>query len=187
MEKFNTNLLKEKKQRVIDENPNDLLLKYDAETEKFHFIEHPLASIKEKLRIEEEKRKEMELEILKGKIVVHEFNEETGKKRRREENDHKDFITSHQTSEKSKKIKNIKGSHIIKESGQTFRPKGKTTKGDVLLPGKPNPYAFIQLNPKVLNKRNRNVAGKAFEMVLGKKKEEGAFKGIKTSKKVKIN
>ena len=47
-EKF---LIKERNQRIFEENPNDLLLKYDAETEKFHFIEHPLAKIKEKIRM----------------------------------------------------------------------------------------------------------------------------------------
>lgn len=33
------------------------------------------------------------------------------------------------------------------ESGSTF--KNKKGAGDVIKPGKPDPYAFIQLNPKV--------------------------------------
>lgn len=175
--------LKEKKKRLIEENPNDLLLKYDAESEKFHFIEHPLAKMKEKLKKDEEKKRQLELEILKGKIVVHEFKEETGKKRRREDQ-YEDNEEKHDNKNKNSVIK---GAHIIKESGETFKPKGAMTKGDLMLPGKPNPYAFIQLNPKVLNKRHRNAAGKAFDMVLGKKKEEGLLKGLKSSKKVKIN
>jgi len=176
-------LKKERTDRLIEENPNDLLLKYDAETEKFHFIEHPLAKIKAKIQLEEEKRRKIELEMLKGKIIVKEMKEETGKKRRRE--DYETFNNNLEAVSHQKTSKEIKGTHIIKESGETFKAKNKSH-GDLMLSGKPNPYAFIQLNPKVLNKRHRNVAGKAFEEVLGKKKDEGLLKGLKSSKKVKI-
>lgn len=174
---------KERTQRKIEENPNDLLLKYDAETEKFHFIEHPLQKIKEKIQLEEEKQKKMELEMLKGKIVVREFKEETGKKRRRE--DEGVVTEGHGGNNNKKTLKALKGAHIVKESGETFKAKN-SSHGDLKLAGKPNPYAFIQLNPQVLNKRHRNVAGKAFEQVLGKKKDEGMLKGLKSSKKVKM-
>jgi len=40
---------------------------------------------------------------------------------------------------------------MIKESGETFR--AKHAAGDVKIHGKPDPYAFIQLNAKALNKR----------------------------------
>ena len=39
--------------------------------------------------------------------------------------------------------------HHIKESGETFRAKDGQTGGDIYVKGKPQPYAFIQLNPKV--------------------------------------
>ena len=38
--------------------------------------------------------------------------------------------------------------HNVQESGDTFKAKGDTG-GDVVRKGKPDPYAFIQLNPKV--------------------------------------
>jgi len=38
--------------------------------------------------------------------------------------------------------------HNVQESGDTFKAKGETG-GDVVRKGKPDPYAFIQLNPKV--------------------------------------
>lgn len=38
--------------------------------------------------------------------------------------------------------------HSVKESGVTFKAKGETG-GDVVRKGKPDPYAFVQLNPKV--------------------------------------
>jgi len=46
--------------------------------------------------------------------------------------------------------------HIIKESGETYRPKDQTTGGDLKLAGKPDPYAYIQLNPKVSSYRGRS-------------------------------
>ena len=39
--------------------------------------------------------------------------------------------------------------HKIKESGATYKPKNEMTGGDLIIKGKPSPYAFIQLNPKV--------------------------------------
>lgn len=169
----------QRKLREIEENPNDLLLKYDANTEKFHFVEHPLAKIKEKAREEEKKAQIFDLHVKSGKIVV--TSEETGKKRKRvEENEEKNEVFG----KKEMKLREKMG-HLVKESGETFRNKELKAQGDLLIPGKPNPYAFIQLNPQVLNKRKRNLAGKAFEKVLGKKHEEGALKGLK-SKKVKI-
>lgn len=54
------------------EDNNNLLLRYDLEQEKFHFTEHPLNKLKEKIKKEEEMKKVKDLEILKGKIVVRE-------------------------------------------------------------------------------------------------------------------
>lgn len=171
---------KQRKLREIEENPNDLLLKYDANTEKFHFVEHPLAKIKEKAREDEKKAQLLDLQVKSGKIVVN--SEETGKKRKRnEENEEKPEVFG----KKEAKLREKMG-HLVKESGETFRNKEMKAHGDLLIAGKPNPYAFIQLNPQVLNKRKRNLAGKAFEKVLGKKHEDGALKGLKSSKKVKI-
>jgi hypothetical protein len=47
-----------------------------------------------------------------------------------------------------------------------------------------DPYAYIKLNPKMLNKRNRNKAVKSFDTIIDKKKEgkrvkEGMFSGMK--------
>ena len=45
------------------------------------------------------------------------------------------------------------GGHIVKFSGDAYRSnKGQ---GDVLKAGKHEPFAYIKLNPKMLNKRNR--------------------------------
>lgn len=38
--------------------------------------------------------------------------------------------------------------HGVRESGLTYMAK-KGTRGDVKIPGRPNPHAFVQLNPIV--------------------------------------
>lgn len=65
---------------------------------------------------------------------------------------------------------------MVKESGSSF--KAKNASGDVKIQGRPDPYAFIQLNPKALNKRFSKRSEKSFAQV-----SEGPLKGLK--KKVK--
>lgn len=60
--------------------------------------------------------------------------------------------------------------HIIKQSGAAFR--GKNSKSDVLKKGEHEPYAYIKLNPKMINKRNRDKAVKSFQTVVEKKKQD---------------
>jgi ribosomal RNA-processing protein 12 len=56
----------------------------------------------------------------------------------------------HQTGvEDSVPVKTKRDIHVVKESGDAFRSKNPAGHGDVRLPNKPEPYAFIQLNPKV--------------------------------------
>lgn len=51
------------------------------------------------------------------------------------------------------------------------------------------PYAYIKLNPKMINKRNRDKAVKSFGTVIEKKKtnkrkqKEGMFSGLTVNKK----
>ena len=51
--------------------------------------------------------------------------------------------------------------HQVKESGETFRT--NRAGGDLKLKDKPEPYAFIQLNSKGLNKRFKKRAEKVFD------------------------
>jgi len=59
----------------------------------------------------------------------------------------------------------------VKHSGDAY----KSTKGqgDVLKQGRYEPFAYIKLNPKMLNKRNKEKAVKSFEQVVssGKRKK----------------
>ena len=59
--------------------------------------------------------------------------------------------------------------HIEKFSGDAY--KSKKGKGDVLKAGKLEPFSYIQLNPRLLNKRNKQHAINAFSKVVwfGKK------------------
>ncbi len=72
-----------------------------------------------------------------------------------------------------------KGGHHIVESGQKFR--AKDGRSDALKSGEMEPYAYIRLNPAMMNKRNRQAAVKSFEPVVGG--AGGLFKGLKLKKK----
>uniref|UniRef100_A0A7S3N6U0 RRP12 HEAT domain-containing protein n=1 Tax=Euplotes harpa TaxID=151035 RepID=A0A7S3N6U0_9SPIT len=79
------------------------------------------------------------------------------------------FIPLHYLKSKQNKDKTKEG-HIIKQSGAAFR--GKNSKSDVLKKGEHEPYAYIKLNPKMINKRNRDKAVKSFQTVVEKKKQD---------------
>lgn len=67
--------------------------------------------------------------------------------------------------------------HITKYSGSAYQSsKGH---GDVLKKGKYEPFAYIQLNPKMLNKRNKQKAVQSFEGVISHGKKIGKRSGSK--------
>lgn len=76
--------------------------------------------------------------------------------------------------------------HFIKQSGASFL--GKNTKSDTLKKGQHEPYAYIKLNPKMMNKRFRDKAVKSFGTVVDKKKadkrktKEGMLAGLTVTK-----
>ena len=61
---------------------------------------------------------------------------------------------------------NTKNSHTIKYSGDEYT--SKKGKGDKLVKGKYDPFAYIQLNPKATSKKQRKDAVKIFEQVMKK-------------------
>lgn len=75
-----------------------------------------------------------------------------------------------ETNSKSKKIgndhhyNNPKASHHVKFSGEEY--KNKKAKGDKLIQGKYEPFAYIQLNPKSTNKKKRTDTMKVFENIM---------------------
>ena len=97
-----------------------------------------------------------------------------------------DFVPMKYLNKTKQKDKTKEG-HFIKQSGASFR--GKGSKSDVLKSGQYEPYAFIKLNPKMMNKRYRDKAVKSFETVVEKKKtnkrklKEGMLTGATISKK----
>lgn len=66
--------------------------------------------------------------------------------------------------------------HIVREAGDVYKAKGNT-KGDVYIPGKAAPHAFIQLNPMALQKKNREKASEIFSYLVNRKKT-GLLKGM---------
>uniref|UniRef100_A0A7S3FY61 RRP12-like protein n=1 Tax=Strombidium rassoulzadegani TaxID=1082188 RepID=A0A7S3FY61_9SPIT len=78
-----------------------------------------------------------------------------------------------------------KRGHVEKFSGDVY--KSAKGKGDVIKAGKPEPFSYIQLNPRVLNKRKKQDAIKSFSKVVtfGKKqdKRKGGLDGLKINYK----
>lgn len=68
--------------------------------------------------------------------------------------------------------------HIVKYSANAY--KSEKGQGDVLKAGKYEPFAYIQLNPKMLNKRNKSKAVKSFEGVVSSGKKIDKRSGKKT-------
>lgn len=87
--------------------------------------------------------------------------------------------------EEVKRVKQVgrkgaaKEGHHIVESGDKFR--AKDGRSDALRRGEMEPFAYIRLNPAMMNKRNRNAAVKSFEPVVG---GSGALKGVKLKKRM---
>ena len=87
--------------------------------------------------------------------------------------------------------KNQQLGHIEKFSSDAY--KSKKGKGDVLKAGKLEPFSYIQLNPRLLNKRNKQHAINSFSKVVsfGKKIDKrdkskvstGMLSGMQTTKK----
>ena len=114
----------------------------------------------------------------KGKLCVGQDKKDNKKdkfikKRVREENqDDKD--------ENVKKMKtNKQTGHIVKYSGEEY--KSKKGKGDILIKGKADPFAYIQLNPKTTSKKNRKDGLKTFKSMMDKPKGS-LMGGLKISK-----
>lgn len=91
----------------------------------------------------------------------------------------KDSRTQRDSMLKQKRQKKDEdGGHVTKYSGNAYvSNKGK---GDVLKAGKYEPFAYIQLNPKMLNKRNKEKAVKSFENVVSHGKKVGKRSEKKT-------
>jgi ribosomal RNA-processing protein 12 len=86
--------------------------------------------------------------------------------------------------QKSKAMK--AGGHITKFSGDAY--KSNKGKGDVIKAGKHEPFSYIQLNPRMLNKRHKQQAINSFSKVVsfGKKidkRDNGMLKGLSVTKK----
>lgn len=67
--------------------------------------------------------------------------------------------------------------HNIRESGEGYKAT-RGTKGDMLIPGRPDPHAFVQLNPLALKMKYRDRAAEVFDFLVNRKKV-GTLKGLK--------
>lgn len=70
------------------------------------------------------------------------------------------------------------GGHTIKASGDAY--KSKSGKGDILKVGQHEPYAYIKLNPEMLNPKKKNQAVQSFSAVVGHGKKTDKRTGKRT-------
>jgi len=186
---------------------NNLLLKFDTLREKFHFVEHPIAKIKEKQKKEEELAKNTDNDVIfndqTGKIIINE-EDITGKKRRGDTRfgEHMAIEDEQGLNREQprtiRKVVRISQERAIAKAINPEEQKVNATEfpqrrksiinkkiiGDVKIFNSEtlNPTAYIPINPKILNKRNRLNAPKAFEFLISKKKT-GSLAGLKSKMK----
>jgi hypothetical protein len=119
------------------------------------------------------KKQKLKSEVQSGKLV---FNEEDRQKRPRPHSDEEAEVVP----KPSKKQRPGYDGVIV-----TLHPsdsQSKHARGDMKKPGRPDPFAYIQFNPSMLNKRKRmKVAAKLDSLVNTAKR--GVFKGLKARKR----
>jgi len=110
-------------------------------------------------------------------------------KGRREEDDAPASGRKRDQKQVKKMGKGPSGGHIFQQSGSVYQ--SQKGKGDVLKPGQHEPYAYIKLNPEMLNHRKKAQAVQSFASVVsvGKKtdkrtnkRKDGFLAGLKTEK-----
>lgn len=136
---------------------NNLLLKYDLDEERFHFVDGKRKEAKG-ARKSDQQLEEDDIAFIDGKLII---KESAVGKRKRPEEAAEDEDEEREDRAPKKAVKgNESALHQIKESGSSYKP--ARAQGDLRIKNKPEPHAFIQLNPKALNKRYKQKADKVF-------------------------
>lgn len=165
----------------------DLLLRFDANKETFHFTKHHIFQIKAANRAEADQdgkgsgganKGEVYFDEATNKLIVREKEKQTTGFKRKVRDVLDDIGSDDETDKKEKDVPTSKkrsksnggrmedetlaarmlrkanmlnkkdNIHIIRESGELYKAKG-STRGDVMIPGRIAPHAFVQLNPMV--------------------------------------
>ena len=168
---------KEKEKDVIYDTKKGKFIIKDLEKE----IEVAKLNKKRKRQILE-KEKNMEYqndelkkqEIMKGKKIKNIMKEDLYDLKKEESDDDENTRTKKkklsEKEEKKIKIKTMidshgkKTSHYVKYSGDEY--KSKKAKGDKIIQGKYEPFAYIQLNPKSLNNKGERENAKIWENLM---------------------
>lgn len=85
----------------------------------------------------------------------------------RDARDESDEDDHNRKKQRNAKFDKLKKTHVVKFSGEEYA--SKTGKGDKLIQGKYEPFAYIQLNPKAISKNRRKDNLKVFENLMKKK------------------
>lgn len=159
---------------------NNLLLKFDSASEKFHFTKHHLFEIKQKNAKQEQKKEEDKSrrqdvyydKVLEKLIIKEAPVASVSGKRKRDKLDEvlgdnvyveggeegmrttKRYIHKPEDGQtyagkvlsRFQKRRQNNSVHHIRNSGIEYQGRGGA-KGDMNIPGRPDPFAFMQLNP----------------------------------------
>ena len=107
--------------------------------------------------------------IGEGKNSHKMLNKKRGKNVMRDGHDESDEEKDRKNSKSrnDKSGKKVKNNHIVKFSGAEY--KNKEGKGDNIIQGKYEPFAYIQLNPKAISKKKKKDNIEVFEKLMQKK------------------
>lgn len=144
-----------------------------ANAPEHHFMNPLDLPAVQKTKRSREQTADEDVEIVDGKVVVHEQDPGAMDEDEREE------IEEMYAGKTKKRAKGNEGVQVT-VSGEEF--KSSRAAGDMQKPGKQQPYAYIEFNPKMLNKRKKV---KAAQQIAGmvKTAKQGVFKGLKARKK----
>lgn len=128
------------KNKIVEENVNDKGDVYIDENNKL--------IVKEKKSTNISKRKNNKDILDIDNDSEDEVEESKNKKSKNGNNNGKEETLAARMLKKHNMVKKDVGLHMVRESGEIYKAKG-STRGDVSIPGKAAPHAFIQLNPMV--------------------------------------
>lgn len=147
-------LIKRKKKKVKKNDKEDQdEIEEEDEDDPLDLLDPTIVTKEKKVK---EKEENVQFAEKKGKMLIEE--EEIGKKRKRGDEKFVDDFEEQIEEEKEEKDEEKKKKIIKKKKednfGDEYKPR-KGTGGDIKKTGKPDPYAYIPLDPSQMNKRKR--------------------------------
>jgi hypothetical protein len=142
---------------------------------EYHFLNPLDIPAMPKIKGQATPQSKSDIKVVNGKMIISEDKQKRGRDDSSDEDEE-----SNKTSRLLKKRKVEDEGIIVSQSGEDF--KSTRAKGDITRSSKQQPFAYIQFNPKMLNKRKKVKVSSKIESLVSTAKQ-GAFKGLKSRKK----